>query len=106
MPVKSIKVSILGRQYALRIEEDDEEMMLEMVEYVDRRFKQFKKQLTKQNETTVMVMATLSITEELFQLQKEAGGREAPDKSEYISGMNNALAELLDQIKETNNNAT
>lgn len=106
MPVKSIKVSILGRQYALRIEEDDEEMMLEMVEYVDRRFKQFKKQLTKQNETTIMVMATLSITEELFQLQKEAGGQEDAGKSEYISGMNNALAELLDQIKETNNNAT
>lgn len=106
MPVKSIKVSILGRQYALRIEEDDEEMMLEMVEYVDRRFKQFKKQLTKQNETTIMVMATLSITEEFFQLQKEAGGRENTDKSEYISGMNKALAELLDQIKETNNNAT
>lgn len=105
MATKSIKINILGRQYPLRVEEQDEAMMLEMAEYVDQRFKDFKKQLSKQNETTIMVMATLSIAEELFQLQKKESNMPDSDVAPaFFDEMSDHLTQLLDQIKETNNN--
>lgn len=80
-------------------------MMLEMAGYVDERFKEFKKQLSKQNETTIMVMATLSIVEELFQLHKNAGETASSGVSPaFFDNMNESLEQLLHQIKETNNN--
>lgn len=104
MATKSVKVNILGRQYPLRVEEEDEAMMLEIAEYVDQRFKEFKKQLSKQNETTIMVMTTLSIAEELFHAQK--GGSETPSgvPPAFFHEMGHSLEDLLHQIKETNNN--
>ena len=95
----------MGRQYPLRIEEDDEAMMLELGEYVDKRFRDFKKQLSKQNETTIMVMTTLSIAEELFQLQKkEAEFQDSGISPAFFDDMSSSLSDLLHQIKETNNN--
>lgn len=101
--MKSIKVSILGKQYPLKINEGDEEMMHRIAEYVDKRFHDFRKALTSQSDSTIMVLASLSIAEELFL----ENGNQRPDsgseKQAVFSEINNSLREILDDIEQENN---
>ncbi len=93
--MKSIKVTILGRQYPLRIREEDEQIMYEIAEYVDDRFKTFKRDLTGQSETTIMVLTCLSIAEELFMLKRD-GMKSGSQES--VEEINTAIKQLLTEI--------
>ncbi|MCC5925398.1 MAG: cell division protein ZapA [Bacteroidetes bacterium] len=64
--MNSIRVNILGKAYPLRVEPGEEQAMQEIADYVDERFKLFKRELSTQPEQTIMVLACLSIAEELF----------------------------------------
>lgn len=96
--MKSIKVTILGRQYPLKVQEGDEQTMQQIAEYVDRRFQDFKTSLTTQSETTVMVLAALSIAEELFNERENRSGDEL-DSEELMAGVNASLEKALADIK-------
>lgn len=100
--MESIKVSILGKQYPLKIKEGDEEMMQQIAEYVDKRFYDFRKALLNQSETTIMVLASLSIAEELF-LSNE-GEKPSPgyDTRAIFSDINEMLREIADDIEVKN----
>ncbi len=100
--MKSIKVSILGRQYPLKVEEDNEEMMHEIAQFVDDRFREYKKHLTNQNETTVLVLSCLSIAEELFIARKKDSGDTRLLNSLFFDEVNRTLSDLLTEIKHTN----
>ena len=65
--MKSIKINIMGKQYPLRVKDSEVDSMKEIARYVDERFQRYKNDLNKQPETTIMVLAALSITEELFE---------------------------------------
>ncbi len=96
--MKSIKVSILGKQYPLRVEESEEQNMVRIAQYVDEKFKQYKKELSKQPESTVMVLAALSITEELFEQRrqnKELNNRD----DEMMEDVNQSIDTLLNHIR-------
>ena len=96
--MKSIKVSILGKQYPLRVEESEEQNMVRIAQYVDEKFKQYKKELSKQPESTVMVLAALSITEELFEQRRE--NKELDNRGdEMMEHVNQSIDSLLDQIR-------
>lgn len=96
--MKSIKVSILGKQYPLRVEESEEETMIRIAHYVDEKFKQYKKELTKQPESTVMVLAALSIAEELFEERRR--NKEMSNKDERLmEDVNDSIATFLEQIR-------
>jgi cell division protein ZapA len=92
--MKSIKVSILGRQYPLVVKPDDEQLMYEIAEFVDKRFKTFKKDLSNQSETTIMVLSCLSIAEELYSLKN---GEDA--NPEQMDKVNATLKSLISEIK-------
>ncbi|MEN9839611.1 MAG: hypothetical protein RL177_1090 [Bacteroidota bacterium] len=79
--MKSIKVTILGKQYPLRVEDNDEELMHQIAQYVDDRFRVFRDELSNQQESTVLVLASLSIAEELF-LEKR--GKSTPKESDPV----------------------
>ena len=100
--MKSVKVTILGKQYPLKINEGDEETMKQIAGYVDSRFHEFRKALQTQPESTIMVLASLSIAEELF-LQN--GGMRPGDSEagkRIFSEINAALREILDDIEPEN----
>lgn len=67
---KSIRVTILGREYALRVEEGDEAHTRRIASSLDARMRQFKEAHPEQAELTTAVMTALSLAEELF-LQRE-----------------------------------
>lgn len=100
--MKSIKVSILGKQYPLKINEGDEEMMYQIAEYVDKRFYDFRKALLNQSESTIMVLACLSITEELFLMNEGSEPDNSQNVKAFFSEINNSLREIVDDIERKN----
>lgn len=102
--MKSIKVSILGKQYPLKINEGDEEMMNKIAGYVDKRFHDFRKALVNQSESTIMVLACLSIAEELF--LENNGEKPAKDTQEIekaiFTEINGSLRKIIDDIEQDN----
>jgi cell division protein ZapA len=96
--MKSIKVTILGKQYPLKVEESEEEAMLRIAQYVDEKFRQYKKELNKQPDTTVMTLAALSIAEELFEERKR--NRElSQQEDKVLQDVNKSLEEFIEEIK-------
>lgn len=90
---KSIRVRILGREYGLRVEEDDEKLTKEIASYLDTKMRSFREAHPDQQDMTTAVIAGLAVTEELFsQQQKERGNKE------YISKSLDELSDLLDTV--------
>lgn len=97
--MKSIKVTILGKQYPLKVEDSEVETMMRISQYVDEKFRQYKKELSKQPETTVMVLAALSIAEELFEERKH--NRELSQQEEKVmERVNSSLEKFVEEIQE------
>lgn len=63
---KSIKVRFLGKDYTLRVNEEDELATLEMAEYFDSKLRAFKSDHPEQADLTAALITGLAITEELF----------------------------------------
>ncbi len=97
--MKSIKVTILGKQYPLKVEEHEEENMLMICKYVDERFHKYREQLSKQPESTVMSLAALSIAEELFEARNNSSEMEKNEEL-MMQRVNKSLERLLESIQE------
>lgn len=98
--MNSIRVNILGKQYPLRVQPGEEEQMAEIAAFVDERFRLFKRELATQPEQTVMVLAALSIAEELF--SKSTNVVDKKEQQELLVDINSRISELLDDIKSGN----
>jgi len=95
--MQSIKVSILGKQIPLKVEDGEVESMKKIAGYVDEKFKMYRQQLTNQPDSTAMILAALSIAGELFELRSELHNVEQTDDllmSEVNSKMEKLLAEI------------
>ncbi len=67
---KSIRVQILGREYALRVQEGDEAHTRRIASSLDARMRKFNEAHPEQAELTTAVMTALTLAEELF-LQRD-----------------------------------
>lgn len=94
--MKSIKVTILGRQFPLKVDSDDEETMYQIADFVDRRIKTYKKELATQNESVILILSCLSIAEELF---KERMNRSEAAPGPDHDAVNSLLREILQEIR-------
>ncbi len=91
-PSKSIRVRILGREYALRVEADDEAHTRRVASAVDDRMRQFKENHPDQAELTTAVMTALTLAEELY-LQRE-------EHEDDTTALNEELARLSQRLEE------
>lgn len=98
--MNSIRVNILGKSYPLKVLEGEEQLMEQIAEYVDARFQLFKRELSTHPEQTIMVLASLSIAEELFALQRN-GNSSDPNalSAEQVSEISERIQQLLGDIK-------
>lgn len=102
--MKSIRVNILGREYPLRVDPEEEAFMREIASYVDARMQKFRQAYLDQPELTTAVVAALTITEELFTLRKER--QEAHDSLDAeLDTLSQQLAEAL-AVAESTDSAT
>jgi len=96
--MKSIKVSILGKEYPLKVEDSEEESMKRIAQYVDEKFRQYKKELKKQPDTTIMTLAALSVAEELFEERKR--NQELNKQGDKVlENVNKSLEEFIEEIQ-------
>lgn len=68
---KPIRVRILGRDYALRVREEDEAATRKVAAFVDERMTAFMKAHPEQPELTTAIISALTIAEELFTLTEK-----------------------------------
>lgn len=80
------------------VEDHEVENMLNICSYVDEKLQEYRHQLIKQPESTVMVLAALSITEELFELRQQLSELEKND-TVMMKRMNSKIERLLEDIR-------
>ena len=64
--IQPIRISILDKEYTLRVEEDEAAATREMAEYLDSRLRAFKSAHPEQSDLTAAVITGLAVTEKLF----------------------------------------
>jgi len=64
--IQPIRVSILGKEYTLRVEEEDADDTREMAEYLDGQLRAFKTAHPEQSDLTAAIITGLAVTEKLF----------------------------------------
>ncbi len=91
---KSISVRVMGRDYTLRVSEDDEEMTRKIASYVDDKMTAFRSAFPKQPEITTAVIAALAIAEELH-ASRERQDRIIEDTEIEIDTLAEKLSSVL-----------
>lgn len=95
--MQSIKVTVLGKQIPLKVEESEVENTRKIAEYVDEKFRIYRSQLTNQPDSTVMILACLSIAEEVFELRSQLNDSENSE-NELMEQINSKLESFIDEI--------
>lgn len=95
--MQSIKVNILGKQIPLKVHDSEVENTRKIAQYVDEKFKLFRNQFSNQPDSTIMILACLSITEELFELRTELN-RTDEKESELMDQINEEISKLIKEI--------
>lgn len=88
----------MGKQYPLRVKDSEVDSMQEIARYVDERFQRYKNDLNKQPETTIMVLAALSITEELF--EERRNNQRNQGVNEIIKRVHYGLEDIIDELED------
>jgi len=95
--MQAIKVTVLGKQIPLKVEEGEEESMRKIADFVDEKFKMYRQELTNQPDSTAMILASLSIAGELFELRQEIRDYEERD-SNLMQNVNLEIEKLIADI--------
>jgi len=66
---KPIRVRLLGREYTLRVREEDEALTQEMAAYVSAKMEAFRNAHPDQSEITAAVITALALAEEVYTLR-------------------------------------
>lgn len=78
---KSIRVRLMGREYALRVLPEHEARTRAYAAYVERKLQAFRTAHPDQSETTAALITALALAEELFAAREEVEGhRQATDE--------------------------
>lgn len=95
--MQPIKVSILGKQIPLKVNESEVENMRKIAHFVDEKFKIYRNELSNQPDSTVMILACLSIAEELFELRGKVEENENSEQ-ELFNDVNQQIEKLIEEI--------
>ncbi|MFT5144033.1 MAG: cell division protein ZapA [Rhodothermales bacterium] len=90
---KSLRIQILGRDYTLKVHEDNRDQTQQLADYVDHKMSVFRKAHPDQSDTTAAVMTSLAIAEELF--------LERATQEEVRESLDLQLGELERQLTES-----
>ena len=83
---KTIRVRVLGREYALRVHEEDEAATREIATHVEQKMQAFRQAHPEQSEVTTAVIVALSFAEELYSTREVLAG-ELDELSRHLEGL-------------------
>lgn len=95
--IQSIKVTILGKPIPLRVKASEVENTRNIASYVDEQLRQFRNQFSNQPDSTIMILACLKITEELFEMRADQSDNE-DEKEELMHEVNHQIRSLIDEV--------
>lgn len=95
--MQAIKVTILGKQIPLRVHDREVENTKRIAAYVDEKFRLFRNQFSNQPDSTIMILACLSITEELFETRAKLIDSEEQE-SKVMDEINLEITKLIKEI--------
>lgn len=97
--MKSIRVHILGREYALRVQEENEAFTREVAAFVNSRMEKFRDAHPEQAELTTAVITALALAEDLHDLRDEIE-EERGDVQDVLQGLSERLAGAVETADE------
>lgn len=95
--MQAIKVTILGKQIPLKVHEKEVENTRRIAAYVDEKFRLFRNQFSNQPDSTIMILACLSITEELFETRAKLIESDEQE-SKIMDEINFEMTKLIKEI--------
>lgn len=95
--MQAIKVTILGKQIPLRVHDREVENTKRIAAYVDEKFRLFRNQFSNQPDSTIMILACLSITEELFETRAKLIESDEQE-SKVMDEINLEITKLIKEI--------
>lgn len=95
--MQAIKVTILGKQIPLKVEDGEVESMKRIADFVDEKFRMYRQELSNQPDSTAMILASLSIAGELFELRQEIRDYEE-NEGKLMKQVNSEIEKLLTDI--------
>lgn len=101
-----VSVAINGRNFAIYCEDGQEQRVLDLGNYVDSRLREIAKAGAANNEAHLLVLTTLMLADEVFDLRENIDHMEGAVRSAQANGENeaevaqaiNELAERIDQV--------
>jgi cell division protein ZapA len=93
-PLKSIRVTVLGQEYALRVREEDEMHTRRIAEEVDARMRAFREAHPEQAELTTAVIIALGLADELHLVRRRHDDDEAV-RARTLHALADRLAEAV-----------
>lgn len=102
--MKSIRVNILGRDYALRVREEDEQQTRDLARFVEERMRRFQQAHPEQAELTTAIITSLALAEELHDLQAEHTAAQEQLDAE-LGALADRLADTLPDAPESSSTA-
>lgn len=95
--MQAIKVTILGKQIPLKVHDREVENTKRIAAYVDEKFRLFRNQFSNQPDSTIMILACLSITEELFETRAKLVDSDEQE-SKVMDEINLEITKLIKEI--------
>jgi len=95
---KSIRINILGRDYPLRVHEENVAFMREVAHTVDTRMRSFKAAHPEQSDLVVAVISALGLAEEVF-IAREASNELVQMMDHEMRNMERVLSEALSETE-------
>lgn len=95
--MQAIKVTILGKQIPLKVHDREVENTKRIAAYVDEKFRLFRNQFSNQPDSTIMILACLSITEELFETRAKLINSDEQE-SKVMDEINLEITKLIKEI--------
>ena len=92
--VKPIRLSILGKEYTLRVDEELEGQTREMAAYLNEQLHAFKSAHPEQSDLTAAVITALAVTEKLFN-ERNAPGSTATEMNAELDRLERKLSAAL-----------
>ena len=95
--MQAIKVTVLGKQIPLKVEDGEVDSMKRIADFVDEKFKLYRQELSNQPDSTAMILASLSIAGELFELRQEIREYEESE-GDLMYNVNTEIEKLIADI--------
>jgi cell division protein ZapA len=95
--MQAIKVTILGKQIPLKVHDTEVENTKRIAAYVDEKFRLFRNQFSNQPDSTIMILACLSIAEELFETRAKLIESDEQE-SNVMDEINLQVSKLIKEI--------